>query len=133
MSKELTDFVKDPQSVTTHGQMIQELPEGVSFREIPTHVDGRGQLFEMFDERWTWDDKPLKYAYMTTMYPGIVKGWAMHKLHEDRYCIMFGHMDVILYDTRPESSTYGLLSKVTLSEYNRRLVNIPVRDLACGS
>jgi dTDP-4-dehydrorhamnose 3,5-epimerase len=49
----------------------------------------------------------------------------MHKKHEDRYFILFGEMEAVLYDERPDSPTYGLVSKIVLSEYRRRLMNIP--------
>lgn len=34
-------------------------------------------------------------------------------------------MEVIFYDGRPDSPTHGEVSSVVLSEYRRRLVNIP--------
>ena len=49
----------------------------------------------------------------------------MHKEHEDRYFVLFGEMEVIFYDNRPDSPTYGEVSSVVLSEYRRRLMNIP--------
>lgn len=55
----------------------------------------------------------------------MIKGWGLHKLHEDRYLLIFGEIEVVLYDERPDSPTTGLVSTVYLSEYNRRLMNIP--------
>jgi dTDP-4-dehydrorhamnose 3,5-epimerase len=57
--------------------------------------------------------------------PGIIKGWAMHKLHDDRYFLMFGELEVVLYDDRPESPTRRLVSRVVLTEYRRQLLCIP--------
>jgi dTDP-4-dehydrorhamnose 3,5-epimerase len=34
-------------------------------------------------------------------------------------------MEVILYDVREDSPTFGAISRVVLSEYNRRLMNVP--------
>ena len=42
-----------------------------------------------------------------------------------RYFILFGDMEVVLYDDRPDSSTRGLVSKVVMSELRRGLLNIP--------
>lgn len=36
-----------------------------------------------------------------------------------------GEMEVVMYDERPDSPTKGLVSKVVLSEYRRRLMNVP--------
>ena len=116
---------KDKQSVSSKGVKLQALPLGVQFREIPTHEDDRGSVVEMFDERWDWPKDPLVFSYCYTVRPGKVKGWGMHKKHEDRYFILYGELEVVLYDDRPESPTYKLLAKVYLTEKNRRLMNIP--------
>jgi dTDP-4-dehydrorhamnose 3,5-epimerase len=55
----------------------------------------------------------------------VVKGWALHKRHEDRYFVITGELEVVLFDARPESPTFNQISKVVLSEYNRRIMNIP--------
>lgn len=117
---------KDTATVSASGQSLTQLPQGASIRRVPTHIDQRGSLFEMFDPRWGWHDLPLTYAYCFTIRPGIVKGWAVHKKHEDRYCIMFGEMLVVLYDDREDSPTKGLVSEVVLSEYDRAVMNIPI-------
>ena len=117
--------VQDKQTVTPGGESIEKLPAGVTFHDVPTHVDERGVVFELFDPRWGWHPDPLVFVYTFTIRPGIIKGWGIHKKHEDRYFIQFGEMEVVLYDERPDSPTRGLVSKIVLSEYRRRLMNIP--------
>src|SRR5687767_810231 len=112
--------VRDKQTVNAKGESLQQLPVGVTFKEMPTHVDDRGHVVEMYDTRWDWHPDPLLFVYCFTVRPGVVKGWGMHKMHEDRYFILQGEMEVILYDDRPDSPTRGLVSKVYLTEYNRR-------------
>jgi len=116
---------RDVQTVTVEGRSTTALIEGVGIRRLPTHVDERGSLMEMFDPRWNWHPDPLAYCYCFTVRPGIVKGWGIHKHHEDRYCLLQGEIELVLYDVRPESSTCGQLSRIVLNEYNRCLVNIP--------
>ena len=65
------------------------------------------------------------FAYCFTVRPGIIKGWGLHQQHEDRYCLLQGEMELVLYDVRPNSRTRGQVSRIVLSEYNRRIVNIP--------
>ena len=79
----------------------------------------------MFDPRWQWHTDPLVFVYTFTIRPGMIKGWGVHKEHEDRYFIQFGELEVVLYDDRPDSPTKGLVSKIYLSESQRRLMNIP--------
>ena len=121
----MSDPVQDPASVNAAGQPLAKLPDGVNFRRGPTQVDARGTVFEMFDPRWNWQPEPLVFVYMFTLRPRMVKGWGLHKLHEDRYALLVGEMEIVMYDVRPESSTRGQVSSIVLSEYNRGLVNIP--------
>ena len=34
-------------------------------------------------------------------------------------------MELVLYDPRPNSATYGEVCKIILNEYNRQIVNVP--------
>ena len=111
--------------VTRTGEELQQLPEGVSLHEMTPQVDERGMVCELFDLRWGWRAEPLPFVYLFTVRPGMIKGWGMHKQHEDRYCLLFGDVEVLLYDDRPDSATRGLVAKVVLSEHRRRLLNIP--------
>ncbi len=117
--------VRDVATVTPNGDRLQRLTDGVSFRPVPTHVDVRGSLVEMSDPRWRWHPDPFDFSYCVTIRPGVAKGWNLHKEHEDRYFVLQGEMDLLLYDPRPESSTYGTVCRIALSEHNRGLINVP--------
>jgi len=51
--------VKDRPSVTPSGERLQELIDGVRLRPARTHADHRGELCEIFDERWDFTDDPV--------------------------------------------------------------------------
>lgn len=121
----LTAMKQDQQTAKPAGETLVTLPHGMKIREIATITDDRGTLFEMYDPRWGFHEAPLVYAYSVTIRPGIIKGWALHKQHEDRYFLQFGEMELVLYDARPDSPTFGLVSKVYFSERRRMLANIP--------
>lgn len=121
----MVEPVQDKQTVTPEGESIQPLPAGVRLRDVITQVDERGWVCEMFDPRWGWNEHPLVFVYTFTIRPGMIKGWGLHKKHEDRYFMLFGEMEAVLYDARPDSPTRGLISKIVLSEHRRRLMNIP--------
>lgn len=122
----MIEVVRDPQLVNPDGTPVQQLPHGVTFRDSPTHSDRRGTVCELFDPRWGWHDAPLVFSYMYTIRPGMIKGWGMHMEHEDRYFIIFGELEIVMYDDRPDSPTRGLVATVVLSEYRRRIMNIPI-------
>jgi dTDP-4-dehydrorhamnose 3,5-epimerase len=116
---------RDEQTVTAEGKPARRLTHGVTFREVPTHADLRGSVIELYDPRWEWHPDPLVFSYCFTIRPNIVKGWSLHKEHEDRYILLQGEMMLVLYDVRPGSPTHGEICEIVLSEHNRRLVNIP--------
>lgn len=125
LDQTLASAQRDRQTVTTDGKPVLDLIEGVSFRNVTTHIDGRGTLVEIYDTRWGWHPAPVVFAHCFTIRPGFVKGWGLHETHQDRYFILFGDMELVLFDPRPNSSTCGKINKILMSESNRRLVNIP--------
>jgi dTDP-4-dehydrorhamnose 3,5-epimerase len=116
---------RDGATVSASGVSKERLTEGVIFKSLPTHSDARGSVVEMFDPRWQWHADPLVFVYSFTIKPGFAKGWNLHKEHEDRYFILQGEMELVLFDPRPQSSTYGEVCRIVLSEKNRRIVNVP--------
>ena len=115
----------DRQMVTTEGRPVGRLTEGVSVRRIPTQVDDRGSVFELYDPRWDFHPEPMVFAYCFTLRPGRVKGWALHKQHDDRYVLLQGQLKLVLFDPRPHSSTYGEVCEIWLTEFDRKVVSIP--------
>jgi dTDP-4-dehydrorhamnose 3,5-epimerase len=116
---------KDKQLIQPDGRPLGRLTEGVIIKSLPTHADARGSVTELFDPRWGLYPDPLVFAYTFTLRPGFVKGWNLHKLHQDRYCVLQGEMELVLYDPRPDSSTYGEICRIAMSESDRRIVNVP--------
>ena len=73
------------------------------------------------------DDLFLKFGqvYMTTAYPGVVKGWHYHQKQTDNFVVIQGMMKVVLYDDRPESPTRGQVNEFFMGDYNSMLLSIP--------
>lgn len=121
----LAASIRDTATVTAQGASLKRVTEGVKFRKSPTHTDARGTIIELYDPQWNWHPDPMVFAYSFTIRPGVVKGWNIHRGHEDRYMLLQGEMLTVLYDPRPNSSTYGEICEITVSEHERRLVSIP--------
>jgi dTDP-4-dehydrorhamnose 3,5-epimerase len=119
------EAARQDQETVRNGAPIAKLLDGLVFRESVTHRDDRGSVTEIFDPRWNWHPDPMVFSYMFTIRPGVVKGWGLHKLHEDRYFVIKGEMEVVMYDPRPESSTCGSICRVILSADRPRLMNVP--------
>src|SRR4051812_21245101 len=95
----------DRPTVTSGGQRLARVTEGVIIRDIPMHVDERGCVAELIDQRWDSLPDPLVFAYTFTVRPGFVKGWGLHERHEDRYVLIKGEIELVLFDVRPDSAT----------------------------
>jgi len=116
---------KDLQTVTTDGTRIIKHIEGVIIKKRSTHIDDRGSVCEMIDQRWEIINEPILYSYFYTTRPKKIKGWGMHKTYSDRYFVVTGEIELVLYDDRASSSTYKNICRYYLSEYDRCLITIP--------
>lgn len=119
--------LRDQELRDSSGREVVGLPHGAMIRDVSVHADDRGFLFEVFDEVWEdWHPEPLTRVYVSTIRPGIGKGWNLHKEHEDRYTVLFGEMTIAMYDGRPDSPTFGMCFTVLLSERRRRSLTMPI-------
>ena len=125
LERTLAAAQRQPETVTPDGQPIAKGIAGVTRTHMRSHVDARGFLVELFDPRWEWLSEPFAYAYATTIRPGFAKGWGLHKEHSDRYFLLLGEADVILYDVRPDSETHGQVARHSLTDYDRGHLLIP--------
>ncbi|WP_146346539.1 dTDP-4-dehydrorhamnose 3,5-epimerase family protein [Phaeobacter marinintestinus] len=123
--KTLSGASRDHATVTPEGTVIADTPFGSVEHRSTTHVDNRGTVTELFDTRWDWHPDPISFAYTYTIRQGWAKGWGLHKLHEDRYFLLEGRMQIACYDVRADSPTYGQVSHIILSQENPRIVSIP--------
>ncbi len=116
---------RDHASVNAAGVPLRQLPHGMQVRPLKVHEDDRGEVMEMLDVRWQWHPDPVPFTYYFTIRPGWAKGWGMHLKHEDRYCLLRGVSRLVLFDSRTDSPTHGLVSEIILSERTHQIVNIP--------
>jgi dTDP-4-dehydrorhamnose 3,5-epimerase len=116
---------KETATVTAQGERLQTLPEGVVVRDLVTHVDDRGSLCEMIDERWDEVTEPITSSFMFTVRPGIAKAWNLHRDTVDRYAVLFGEVEIVLYDDRDGSPTKGLVAQLFMTDLRRQSPRIP--------
>ncbi|MCX7018922.1 MAG: dTDP-4-dehydrorhamnose 3,5-epimerase family protein [bacterium] len=104
--------------------MPQKLIDGVRTKQLSLHADERGRLLEIVRAD---DDMFIKFGqvYLTTAYPGVVKGWHFHKRQTDSMAVIRGMMKIVLYDAREDSPTRGLINEFFVGDWNPMLVQIP--------
>ena len=112
-------------SVTVTGKRLQTLIDGVIIHQKITQQDDRGTLTEIYSPSWNFDTLPLVHIYTVSVYPTRVKGWAVHHIQTDRYFFYAGSSKLVLYDSRPKSSTYGMVNELFFSEASRSIVLVP--------
>ncbi len=98
--------------------------EGVMVKKLKVIPDERGRLMEILradDEMFS----KFGQVYMTTAYPGVVKGWHYHKKQFDNMTVLQGMMKIALYDGRENSKTYGEVNEIFAGDHNPVLVHIP--------
>jgi len=98
--------------------------KGVEIKELRVIPDERGWLMEILradDALFT----KFGQVYLSTVYPGAVKGWHYHKVQRDNLCVVKGMAKLVLYDSRNDSSTKGQLMELFIGEKNPLLVSIP--------
>lgn len=94
----------------------------ISFRKIIQ--DDRGKIIHIMKcsdtQFFTFGE-----VYCSTIYPGIVKGWHMHKKMTLNYLVLKGNIKFVLYDDRHESSTYKEIQEIYIGENQPIIVTVP--------
>jgi dTDP-4-dehydrorhamnose 3,5-epimerase len=90
-------------------------------RRIP---DERGAVLHMLRE----DDPVFERfgeIYFSFVYPGVVKGWHVHRRMTLNYAVPVGMIKLVCYDDRQGSPTRGAVQELHIGEVNYALVTIP--------
>lgn len=98
--------------------------QGIKQKKLKVIPDERGKLMELLRS-----DEELfiqfGQVYMTTAYPGVVKGWHYHKKQIDNFIVIRGMVKLVLYDSREDSPTKGEINEFFIGEDNPLLIQIP--------
>ena len=121
----MNELKRSVQTVTPDGRRIAPVIDGVRVRQTITHQDERGSLAEIYSQAWGFDDVPLVEAYLVTVRPGKIKGWAWHEDQVDRYFFATGALKLVLYDDREGSATRGMINELFFGAVNPSLVSVP--------
>lgn len=90
-------------------------------RQIP---DERGKIMHMLrcdSEQF----EAFGEIYFSCIYPGVIKGWHIHKKMTLNYAVPHGKIKLVLYDDRQNSPTRGEIQEIFLGPDNYQLVTIP--------
>ena len=98
--------------------------DGVMTQKLKVVPDERGRLMECLRND---DDLFVGFGqfYMTTTFPGVVKGWHLHDVQYDNIVCVKGMIKLVLHDAREGSATRGQTDEFFLGEHNPLLVRVP--------
>ena len=91
--------------------------EGVEVIPLRQIVDDRGKIMHMMRADSPYFEK-FGEIYFSTVHPGVVKGWHIHKSMTLNYAVVHGTIKLVLYDDRPKSKTKGEVMELLLGPDN---------------
>lgn len=98
--------------------------DGVTITPLKQIADERGKVMHMLRR-----DAPHFVAfgeiYFSTVWPGAIKGWHIHKRMVLNYAVPHGLIKLVLYDEREDSPTTGELMELFLGPDTYSLVTVP--------
>ena len=104
--------------------MAEHTISGVVVNDLKLLPNDRGRLMEI--QRADEPDFPgFGQAYVTSTYPGVIKAWYRHEIQIDQIAVITGLLKLVLYDTRDNSSTEGVVQELVLGDLAPRLIRIP--------
>ena len=98
--------------------------DGVWVKDLRVIPDERGRLMEILRR----DDEGFErfgQVYLSTTYPGVVKGWHLHEVQDDFFACVRGMVKLVIYDAREDSPTHGMLQEFFIGDHNQQLVKVP--------
>ena len=112
-------------AVSANGELRFEPIHGLVVRPIRPVPHEDGHVTEIARSDWEVVDVPIVQVHMTTTFPGRIRAWGLHERSADRLFVTSGLVNIVCFDARKDSPTYGCLNRVTLSDRNPALVVVP--------
>ena len=100
-----------------HVAGVQVIP----LRRIP---DERGTIFHML-RRSDPHFQEFGEIYFSSVYPGVIKGWHLHREMTLNYACIFGRIKLVVYDEREGSETRGTVQEIFLGPDSYSLAIVP--------
>ncbi|MFP4323847.1 MAG: dTDP-4-dehydrorhamnose 3,5-epimerase family protein [Anaerolineales bacterium] len=100
---------------------------GVYVKDLTVHLDGRGDVTELWSQKWLVDEDLVvpAHVYQSATDYGVTKCWHLHDVHTDQFTVTRGKLQVSLVDLRPTSRTFGHVNTIILGTLRPRLIKIP--------
>src|SRR3989442_9045828 len=97
---------------------------GVYVHPLRQIADERGKVMHML----RCDDPHFERfgeIYFSVVFPGVVKGWHLHRDMTLNYAVPSGRIKLVCFDDRDASPTRGRVAEIFLGEDAYQLVTVP--------
>jgi dTDP-4-dehydrorhamnose 3,5-epimerase len=116
--------VRDEPSVHSDWSPARTPIEGVVVREVRNVPRRQGLLTEIYRKDWGLDGG-LEQVFQVVLAPGQVSAWHVHFNTLDRLFVASGMLEVVLFDARRRSPTFGRINEFRFGVYRPALVTVP--------
>jgi len=124
----LPGAAKDTQTVSAQWAPLgQTLIDGVRVHEVRHVPKASGRLTEIYRRDWLTDAETVDQVFQVVMLPGRITAWHAHERTLDRLFVSEGSARIVLFDSRPDSPTRGVINQFLFGEHRPALVVIPPR------
>ena len=121
----LPGAIKEGQSVTPNWEKLEpRLIDGVILKEVRHVPTSYGHLTELFRIEWQLRAS-ITQAFQGRFQPGAISGWHAHATTQDGIFVNSGMLKIVLFDSRKNSKTYGMLNEFRLGDKRPGLLVIP--------
>ena len=97
--------------------------EGVIIKTLKKIPDTRGTIMHGIRKDDMLND--FGEVYFKKLYANMINGWHIHQTMKLNYICIYGMMKIVMYDTREDSPSKGIIQEVFIGDDNYVLLHIP--------
>lgn len=115
-SQEIVDGQRDAQGPEHTATLTPTTIEGVFLFKFPQVAFDNGLLTEVYHSTWAQlFGEPIDHLYFVLNTSRAREEWYYHQHTKDRYVLANGALEIVLFDARKDSATFGTLLSFTLT------------------
>ncbi len=96
--------------------------KGVRIIKIKSHIDKRGFFREILRQKDRYSRFQFKQVSHSQVKKNVIKGWHLHKRQYQWNYLIFGKINVWLFDTRKKSKTYKKSINIKIDSKKQKIL-----------
>lgn len=91
-------------------------------KDLTRHTDERGFFEELIRVSDSFFAEGFAQLSHSSMFPGVIKAWHLHKTQVDWWFVSSGTLKVVLFDLRKQSKTYRQLNEFIIGDFGEQVI-----------